>query len=291
VFAAAGVFGSPGTRQGVRDSAHADHQSALIRRVRGHNGYCRGEARFLISGQEVWRVSRVAIPRHPDDMSIVGAGSGSFGDEDAVRIAQWEAAWALRQPPPNEVPGAAPVEALLASTETTAVYICGAAVYRNGMEFSVQVLWRGGDEDTDDLMDPLWGTGGSPQLLFGVEFADGRRCSNLRSHTGLEPHCQDEDQPYLHGEGGGGDGNRSSMGLFLTPLPPPGDLTVVCAWPDKDIPETTIRLPTEGIRAAASRVHQLWPDVPQHHTVRPPRPPNVPEGGWFAAELDDPPTA
>jgi len=222
-------------------------------------------------------------------MQIVGAGSpGSFGDEDAARLAQWEAAWALRQPPRNEVPAAAPVEALLASTESMAVYICGACVYRNGMGFSIQVLSRYGDEDTDDLTDPLWGNGGSPRLLVGIQFADGRRCSNLRADTGLEPHGKDE--PYLHDEGGGGDAHRSSMELFLTPLPPSGDLTIICAWPDKDIPETTTRLPTDDIRAAANRVHQLWPDAPTQHTARAPKPPHVPEGGWFAAQLDEPPT-
>lgn len=164
-------------------------------------------------------------------------------------------------------------------TNEAAVFLSSMRAYRNGVDFTLEARTR--RSITDDDLGALHGDVGD-QLLFGVEYSDGRSCT-LHSRHGARSVTSDE--PGLRCGGGSGGGRRADMDLFLSPLPPPGELRSVCAWPARGIPETTTVVPAEDILRAAERAQELWPWEPEpeltYHQARPP----VPEGGWFAAHM------
>jgi hypothetical protein len=208
-----------------------------------------------------------------------------------------EAARRRWQEPDNEVPGSAAVDALLAATDDLVVFICGMSVFRHGVDFTVEARARPGHSFADrgisleDAMGPVGEAGN--RLLLGIEFADGRRCSNVerepskdflrRFPTGVDP---SSDQPSLWSKGGGSGSRSMSVSWFLAPLPPPGDLRIICAWPAAGLPETATTLSTDAILQAASRARELWPWEPEPKVFKPaPVPPPIPEGGWFDEDL------
>ena len=58
--------------------------------------------------------------------------------------------------------------------------------------------------------------------------------------------------------GSGGPETRENA-HWLTPLPPPGDLTVLFCWPYRGMPETRLVIPAADLARAAARVVELWP--------------------------------
>ena len=169
-----------------------------------------------------------------------------------------------------------------------AAYLPSLAVYRNGVDLMLELRARPSDVEDDELLgEALHGhaRGQDKGLLLGVEFSDGRRASTLGGHVGPP---DDPAVPTLVPGGGGGGMASASGTIFLSPLPPPGEVTLVVAWPHRAVPETTFALPTDEILAAASRVRELWPWEPERRSPRRSQPrPAVAEGGWFAATLQD----
>lgn len=181
----------------------------------------------------------------------------------------------------NEVPVSVAFDCMLAVKDDLAVFVSGLRVFSNGVDFTVEVRARGrtgGGRRT--LSDALHGNGDT-QLLLGVEFSDGRRCSNV----GLRLMDAAGDEPTLWPGGGGGGGRSARSSLFLSPLPPPGELRMVCAWPSQGIEDSTVLLPTDQILEAAGRVTELWPWEPEEHEHEPRSLPDVPDDSWFAADL------
>jgi hypothetical protein len=48
----------------------------------------------------------------------------------------------------------------------------------------------------------------------------------------------------------------------VRPLPPPGPLAFICAWPGRGIPTSRMEVDGGAIRAAADTAMTLWPDDP-----------------------------
>jgi hypothetical protein len=102
------------------------------------------------------------------------------------------------------------------------------------------------------------------RLLFGVEFADGRRCST--------PQPQPQPQPQT----------VAFPSRFLARCP---RCPVGAATPD-DVPESMTVLDVGPLLEAVPDVVQLWPWTP---AVEPNWEPQVtiPESGWFHIHQDD----
>jgi hypothetical protein len=183
--------------------------------------------------------------------------------------------------PPEDVLGSVVALGLLVARSAKAVVIVPCATaYPTGVEFSIDVRWRGRGPDAawhpwawqhdrergDELPDELF--------RAGVEFADGSKATTLDAGpAGPFPRAgvtfaavaaaDDEEPdlpeaPVLMPRGGGGGSQRWSQSFWLWPLPPEGPLSFVCEWPALDIPLSRSAIETTAIRAAAERSRPLW---------------------------------
>jgi hypothetical protein len=70
------------------------------------------------------------------------------------------------------------------------------------------------------------------------------------------------DQPVLVEGGGGVDDWSFDMDYRVRPLPPPGPLAFICAWPGRRISSSGMEVDSGAVRAAADTAVTLWPDDP-----------------------------
>lgn len=201
---------------------------------------------------------------------------GTDGGDDAAAED-----WRRRTRPENEVPGSVALDVVLAESEDAVVFISGARAYTNGVEFHVEARVRTPLARGQSYMWGIHGDGeSSDRLLLGIEFADGRRCSTEPGFHGLLEGHQ-PNAPSLMPDGGGGSSVSADVSMFLSPLPPPGPLLLVCAWPGPGLPETVKETSADAILEAASRARVLWPP-PRAREPEPAPPPDLPAGSWFA---------
>ena len=193
-------------------------------------------------------------------------------------------------PPDNEVPGAIPFHAVLGRTDDFALALVGADAYSTGIVLSFAARLRYSNQEDNDLHHELYGhrrSGPSAgQLLVGVAYPDGRTATNVAASPYREMlrELDKPQQPMLVQRGGGGGGREFGFSMWLAPLPPPGDLTIVIEWSARGIPETHTTIAADVIAAGAAATVELWPwEPPTHGDERPmPDPPDLPKGGWFA---------
>ena len=209
---------------------------------------------------------------------------GVSESEDAAAEQALEA-WRRHHRPANEIPASVRVDAAIGSSAGLVVFISSLSVYSNGISFTTEARGRGGPGSKDrpvSLVDGLLGTVPSrDRMLLGVELADGRRCTSTpRGHE-----ANPADEPLLLSTGGGGGNGVGSAEWFLSPLPPPGDLRLRCAWPSAGIPETTTIISADELLRAARGVRQLWPPSRVFDQQPDPTPVVLPPDGWFMSGL------
>lgn len=186
---------------------------------------------------------------------------------------------AWQGPPDSVLPATVPAELLLARNDRAAVFVGRCAVYPEGFEFDVRVLAADDEIGLDPSLNGVYqrpGTGPEgtyPTMLrFGVEFADGRKATNVGpgfSRAG------DPQGPVLWGSGGGGSGSSWRQTFWVWPLPPPGPLSFVCEWPAAGIPLSRAQIDGQGIIDAAARAQTIFPDQAGLE----------PSGGWNSSSV------
>jgi hypothetical protein len=179
-------------------------------------------------------------------------------------------------PPENELGIAVPLRRILFRSDDLAVALLGVVAFSNGLELQVAMRRREVPAEPDPMhfhMRSRHARGGelAPEVFrFGVEYADGRKATNLGFPFGE----QEPAGPVLMERGGGGGGRSWSFGYWLWPLPPPGPLRVVIEWPVADIALTAVELDGSVLAAAAADVDVLWPgDEPSS------------SGGWVSSSF------
>jgi hypothetical protein len=159
-------------------------------------------------------------------------------------------------PPPGWVGGWVPWHILLTHTSDVYSVITAVEAFPSGVQFTLASRFRPGAIDLHPRPGhPMMGLGSPGGPLFGVGFADGRKVMAGRQFSPLDAQ---PDGPLLMPRGGGGGGEEWRMGMWLWPLPPPGPLTFVTAWPTLDIIETTLTVEATELIAAAERALRLW---------------------------------
>lgn len=110
---------------------------------------------------------------------------------------------------------------------------------------------------------PLGGRWSSESgLLFGIEYADGRKAVIGRPGPAMFDAGSKASGPVLlQAGGGGGTGSDdewvSSSRLWLWPLPQRGDLRLVARWRDASMPEASIVLDGSRIVSALDGVQRF----------------------------------
>lgn len=165
-------------------------------------------------------------------------------------------------PPYGVLPGTVALEVVLAASQRAAVYLGRCAAYQTGVELDVRVLVAPDAEELDPSLNGIYHRpGGSStyesMLRFGIEFADGRKVSNVAgpSYGPGEP-----DGPVLWGMGGGGGGGRWHQDFWVWPLPPAGPVSFVCEWPAAEIALTRVDIDGQLLIDAAGRAREMFPN-------------------------------
>lgn len=194
--------------------------------------------------------------------------------EDVDDVEVLEPVWAGQ--PRDVLPGTLHLTVELGRSPSTVVRLEDVRVFPQGVVFRIDVRIRHTSmrERTRVLgqLDVTHGRGmlhlGLPQggLRWGFEYADGQRVTTLDrspwTQVPAEADPMDWTPAGLVMDGASQSmhyGERWSRDVWLWPLPPPGELRAVCAWPERDIPETSTILDATAIRAAADDARPLWP--------------------------------
>ena len=170
--------------------------------------------------------------------------------------------------------GTAVSDLLLARSEDATVWIDYVDAYPEGFELEIRAstsvvydeLGREGDRP-DIFGRDLLRVGERrdvlpPQLLrIGVQFADGRSATNIGGHD--RPVGGPVMQPLRGGGRGAGGESRFHQGYWISPLPPPGPVGVVCEWPAVEIPVARQEIDALVILDAAEKARAMFGDG--HH--------------------------
>jgi hypothetical protein len=168
-----------------------------------------------------------------------------------------------------------PVQGLIGRSEEAAISLARVVAYPVGFEvtldaFTRTVSWgwafdeRFGEWHRGEHERPP-----AELLRYGIEFADGRKASNLGAMLGgtvVAMPAGDGEEPdpakdiRLVPGGGHGGGRHSRQEFWVWPLPPPGPVAFVCEWPRYGIPESRVEVEAASIGAAAQKATEIWPE-------------------------------
>lgn len=178
-------------------------------------------------------------------------------------------------PPPGVRPGVVALAVELGRSASTVVGVEGARAYGTGVVLRLVVHVREtGREARRRVFAELDVTHGRGQLdlalpvgglRWGVELADGRQATTLDESPwaslpdGTDPEGWLPPHPFLEGIGRPSvHGGTWSRDVWLWPLPPPGALRLLCAWPDRAVDETATPCDVAPLRAGAREARPLW---------------------------------
>jgi hypothetical protein len=187
------------------------------------------------------------------------------GQEEVVRPA-WFA------PPEDELGVSVPLAVVVSRSDKAVVALRHVTAYSTGVTLELVAAGRNLREveaqrlfHEQHIADP---DEGLPEgsLRVGIEFADGRRVSNLsdRRHLWGQPDQEPEGPLLMQSGGGGGSAGSGRVTMnpayWLWPLPPSGTLHLFVEWPSLGIALSSADLDGSAIVAAASKSQPLWND-------------------------------
>ncbi len=184
-------------------------------------------------------------------------------DEVEVPELEQDPRW---NPPVDEVPALVPIGEALAVTDTVAIVVSHARVFRNGVDIVIDRRTRRGDRTRREWEVFQWSSHGSPigpepdRLRYGMALGDGQHL--LLDRPGWAPGEDDTEGhslfPTSSGGSGGPDFSMHLDGMWLYPLPPEGPLEIVTQWPAEGIPESRVVLDGGALRARAADSRKVW---------------------------------
>lgn len=193
-------------------------------------------------------------------------------------------------PPTNWLPGTAALHHVAGRSPDAVVLLSGIRAYPTGFRFDMVSRLREPSIEIDQAMfgHPVMpGMPGAPgstgtlpagMLRVALVFADGSSASTV-GQAMMMPFEPGEDGtppgPVLMQNGGGGGGGEYEWGYWCWPLPPEGDVSVVCEWPAAGIPRNVTTFPAGPVRDAAQQAEQLWEDPPEPPAMGPGGPVDV----------------
>ena len=159
---------------------------------------------------------------------------------------------------------------VLSHSDTATLSIAYLDAYPEGFELEIEArttiayhdLGREGDSGPD-VFGRHWPMAGEPRdslppqlLRVAVQFADGRRATNVHGHD--RPVAGPVMWPLRGGGGGRAGESRFHQGYWISPLPPSGPVTVVCEWPAVGIPLVRHEVDAQLILDGAERARTLF---------------------------------
>ncbi|GAB2648934.1 hypothetical protein ABI214_02770 [Prescottella soli] len=159
--------------------------------------------------------------------------------------------------PEDEIPVILHGGCIPARTDDVALWIDNIHVFSTGIEFTIRARYRSAAQvEVFGLGPDTHPHTNGARLHLAVAYPDGRLATNTVDFRS-PPH--DPNQPYLS-SGSAISGEASAYARhFLSPLPPPGPLTVAFALPEASIGEHRLILDGSAILEAAAGVVRLWP--------------------------------
>lgn len=178
------------------------------------------------------------------------------------------------RPPERVLGGPVVANFLLAQSETGAVQIQHLTAYPTGFEF--QVIAYAAVTEEVDIWDPMFGLAGlrsrpgarvgelsKEQLYLSVVYSDGTTADNLPTRSERIAAARS-----LHSRRGGAE--RAEDGtlwtadslLWVSPLPPTGEVTFVCSWPKCGITDARHSIDAQAILDAAELAVPILPKRP-----------------------------
>ena len=162
-------------------------------------------------------------------------------------------------PPDNVLPAPFGDRLLVGRSEQAVIAVFGAQACATGFGVEIFAKWRKpGRPEAVRYGFSFDSRPGSDPLRFEIHFADGRVAGGSdRAWDLADP---DPGVPRLSPQHGAGSNREWVQRLWVWPLPPPGPVTFVCAWPALEIPETKAVVDAGAILKAAAGATALWPD-------------------------------
>lgn len=224
---------------------------------------------------------RAEPPKRPRRMGGGSVSAGAVGYRGLGRRPTWV----------SEGERVAPVDIaidrVLIDTPGVVAFVAAAHVYPSGFSFNLGIRLRptasaairdAFAEEFSHPLEPVSAEQAERRLRLGVRFADGRGAAfnpNYPWVTSAEP--QQDVLPFVHS------GHRSSdtsgiadCEIWVFGLPEEGDVTLFHRWLDFDVPEGSVELDGEALRAASARAVVLWdadaPDAPDAPDEAGPKP-------------------
>lgn len=158
------------------------------------------------------------------------------------------------QPGAHRVGVSLPQTAVVFNDGKTACVVRKFVAHPTGLEFSIEI--RHCREFKQERFRDVWSGGG---FRYGVLLADGTQV--LLNRVNSWPPSRPEGASYtLVQTDGGGSDSIFRIGLWLTPLPPDGELTVVVEWKPEGFDETRTTIDLGALRETATHSIELFPD-------------------------------